>query len=65
MKQTVCKRTAATYLYKNKVWSPVLLADTEEREREGVRATHLDFWCRDQDFGLQNVEIVANGGAIT
>ena len=36
-----------------------------KREREGVGAVHLDFWCRDQDFGPQNVEMVANGGAIT
>ena len=33
MKQTVCKRTAATYLFKNKVRSPVLLADAKERKR--------------------------------
>ena len=63
MKQTVCKRTAAAYLL-TQVWSPVPLTDAY-RGKEGVGATHLDFWCRDQDFGPQNVEIVANGGAIT
>ena len=38
MKQTVCKRTAATYLSLTQVWSLVSLADAEEREREGVGA---------------------------
>ena len=42
--------------------SPAPLVDAEE---EGVGAAHLNFWCCDQDFGPQNVEIVANGGAIT
>ena len=40
MKQTVCKRTAATYLSKNKVRSPALLADAEERERRSRGRTN-------------------------